>query len=288
MNDYWTEHISEYKIEILGYEVKSQVADLELVELSYRSFDGSVIVAKLVIPKDSNNKVLLNIHGLGTRLTDYYDVIPFALLGYTVATIDIRGQGGNSQDAASYSGDTKRSMIVRGHENHGKNLYYKNVLLDHYYLCEWLKDNQYTPKCQTINIFGGSQGGGLGLMIASLRDDVEKAVIAYPYLTDIWNALNYSSDVYEELSKFLKHSDPLGQKTKYFKEVTSQIDPINFADEIKCKVLYAVSHIDKSIPLTCQLNMYNKLSCEKQLLSYQHHGHEKLPELMDLAMDFLK
>lgn len=287
MNSYWNKHLKEHQIDIVDYKKELIIGELSCIKMKYKSFDGSIITCKLVVPKKSNNKILLNIHGLGTRLTDYYDVIPFGLLGYTVATIDIRSQGGESLDISVYTGDTKRSFIARGVENDGENLYYKNVLLDHYYLCDWLKDNKCTPNCDTIDLFGGSQGGGLGLMVAALRNDISKAIISYPYLTDIWTGLYLSSDVYSELSKYFKHSDPLGLKAVEYKKVIGNIDPINFADEIQCEILYAISHLDQSIPVICQQNMYEKLKCDKHLLTYMHHGHEKLPELMDRALIFL-
>lgn len=286
MNEYWKKHLLEYDIEITSYEEIMRIGDLSCVKMLYKSFDSSLINTKLIVPTDGNGKVLLIIHGLGDHITDFYDILPFSLLGYTVATIDIRSQGGESKESCIYSGDTKRSFIARGIENGGEHLYYKNVLLDCTYLCDWLKNNEYTPQCSTVDIFGGSQGGGLGLMIAALREDVSKAVIAYPYLADIWTGLYSNSNVYEDLSKFLKHNDPLGENEEEFKVIIDNIDPINFINEINCEILYAQSHIDQSVPLDCQQNMYKKLKCSKELVTYKHHGHEKLPKLNDFALEF--
>ncbi len=260
-------------------KIKSSYKDIQLFEKWYKAEDESLIYVKNIKPENPINNPVVIIHGLGMDSGDFADYIHFAQCQSEVYIMDIRSQGGQSTDLGLYKKDNKRSLITRGIGE--DNPYYHNVINDLIALCnELLKNND------VINIYGGSQGGGLAIILAGiLKSKVSKIAIAYPFLTDIMYATNKQFGEYDEVETFLKHNFKNNDDIETFENVVNTFDGINYAPDITASVLMAISRRDLICPYESQLKAYDLMKCEKRKIVYYYHGHEKLPGFEDEVIE---
>lgn len=262
----------------------------ECSHLYFTGTQGARVHAKLLRPRNATapHPAVLNFHGYSGRSPDWSDLLSYVALGYTVAALDCRGQGGRSQDIGGTSGWTLRGHIVRGLDDEPSKLYYRQVFLDTALLARVVMDMPDVDASR-VGATGGSQGGGLTLACASLEPRIKLAAPNYPFLCDyqrVWE-LDLVKYAYEELGDWFKRFDPMHLREKEVFTQLGYIDVQHLAPRIKADVMMAVGYADQVCPPSTQFAAYNKIRSPKTLRVYPDHGHENLPENGDAIFQFM-
>lgn len=104
----------EHNAEFIKKEYPSKIADM--YDLYYTSTKNARIHAKVAVPKNIKEKMpaILMFHGLSDSSYDWCGLLGYASQGCVVAYMDVRGQGGLSEDVGTVKGTTYTTPFIRG------------------------------------------------------------------------------------------------------------------------------------------------------------------------------
>lgn len=203
--DFWEAALAEMRaldpqIELVPAAFQTNYA--HCYHLYFTGVGGARVHAKLLKPKDATRPgpALLMFHGYSGNAGDWFDKLPYAAAGFTVAALDCRGQGGRSQDVGGQTGWTLNGHIVRGLGGDPRQLLYRAIFLDTAELAQIVME-MLDVESGRVGAAGSSQGGGLTLACAALEPRIKKAAPIFPFLSDyqrVWE-LDLAKDAYNEL-----------------------------------------------------------------------------------------
>ena len=276
------------KVELEPAEFQAPFA--ECFHLWFQGTGGARVHAKLLRPRNvtTPHPAVVQFHGYSGRSGDWTDMLGYVGLGYTVAALDCRGQGGLSEDIGGVTGWTLRGHIVRGLGDDTDKLYYRHVYLDTALLARIVMDMDDVDE-NRVGAMGGSQGGGLTLACAALEPRIKLAAPTYPFLTDyqrVWE-LDLAKDAYAELSEWFRKFDPLHEREAEVFSTLGYIDVQHLAPRIRAEVLMGVGLGDTVCPPSTQYAAYNKITSTKQTLLYPDYKHEGLPGHGDTVFTYM-
>lgn len=266
-----------------------QVPGVECFELWFSGVGGARIHAKYLRPSGAQNcPVVLQFHGYSMSSGDWADKLNWVQQGYAVAAMDVRGQGGLSEDIGGVYGTTLKGHIIRGLDaGRPERLFYRNVFLDAAQLARTVAELDEIDG-ERIYTLGGSQGGALALVAAALEPSVKRCACAYPFLCDyqrVWE-MDCCHQAYGEIVDYFRRFDPTHQRAMHTFTKLGYIDVQHLAPRIGASVLMATGLADTVCPPSSQFAAYNKLSGEKRMVIYPDFGHEPLPGWADEVLRF--
>ncbi len=292
---YWTRALEEMrqvdpKVELVPHAITAPYA--ECFDLYFTGVRGARIHAKYVRPsraaaKPGKHPAMLLVHGYSMSSGDWADKLKWAALGFSAAALDVRGQGGRSEDTGGVKGTTLRGQFIRGLDDHPDNLLFRHIFLDTAQLARIVME---MPEVDTsrVGATGGSQGGGLTLACAALEPRVRRAFPVYPFLCDyqrVWE-MDLAAKAYEELAYYFRSFDPRHEREAEIFTRLGYIDVQHLAPRIKADTTMAVGLMDDICPPSSQFAAYNRMSCRKNLVIYPDFGHENLYGLEDLIYEY--
>jgi cephalosporin-C deacetylase len=267
----------------------------ECFDLFFTGVGGARVHAKLLQPKGKQtpHPALLMFHGYTANAGDWVDKLSYASQGFTVAALDVRGQGGSSDDAGGVSGNTFHGHIIRGLadalKGHPERLLFRQVFLD---TAELARIVMQMPGVDPdrVGATGGSQGGALTIACAALEPRIRRAAVMYPFLSDyqrVWS-IDLAKDAYAELREFFRLFDPTHASEETVFENLGYIDIQYLARRIEADVLWGVGLMDMVCPPSSQFAAYNKIVAPKSMVVYPDFEHENLPGFNDQAFQFMR
>ena len=253
-------------------------------DLYFTGVKGARVYAKLVLPKNITAPVpaVLQFHGYTGASGDWSGLMAYVSAGFAAAALDVRGQGGLSEDTGGVKGNTFHGQIIRGLENDDpEDLLFRQIYLD---TAELAKIVGSLPQVDEnrLAVTGGSQGGGLSLACAALSN-IKLAAVCYPFLSDyerVWS-LDLAKDAYSELAEFFRHRDPRHEREKSLFTRLGYIDVQHLAPRIRARVKMYTGLMDTVCPPSSQFAAYNKITAPKDVVFYPDFGHEWLPDQAD-------
>ncbi len=273
------------------HPAKFQAPYARCEHLFFRSIGGAKIHAKLLTPTQpsEHGAALLHLHGYSADSSNWTAYLPYAAAGFTVAAMDVRGQGGLSEDVGGVRGTTLRGHIIRGLDGDSPaDLLFRNVFLDTAQLARVVKTlpgvNPYR-----LGAYGGSQGGGLTLACAALTPEIRRLAPVFPFLCDyrrVWE-MDQAKAAYEELAYYFRMFDPLHEREEEIFQRLGYIDVQFLAPRIRGEVMMGVGLMDTICPPSTQFAAYNKITAPKSLMVYPDYGHEGLRGHDDAIFAFL-
>lgn len=293
LDAFWDASLAEMRaldprLELKPFPLKTTAADC--FDLYFTGVGGSRIHAKYLRPRNAPqpHPAVVIFHGYSGNCGDWFDKLAWVSQGYSVAALDCRGQGGQSQDLGGVTGNTYRGQIIRGLDDDPKKLLFRQIYLDTAQLAGIvMKMPEVDPK--RVGATGGSQGGGLTLACVALEPRIKRAAPVFPFLCDyrrVWE-MDLSVAAYEELRTYFRQFDPLHEREDEIFTKLGYIDCQHLAKRIQAEVLMAVGLMDTICPPSTQFAAYNKIVSKKQLAIYPDFGHEGLPGLPDKIFDFM-
>jgi cephalosporin-C deacetylase len=292
-DSYWDTAIAEMKavkanVELVPHDLKASFA--ECFDLYFTGVGEARVHAKYLRPKGATgpHPAVLIFHGYSGSSGDWSDKLGYVAQGYSVAALDCRGQGGQSEDVGGVKGNTLRGHIIRGLDDTPDKLLFRQIYLD----CAQLAGIVMAmPEVDAdrVGATGGSQGGGLTLACAALEPRVKRAAPTFPFLCDyqrVWE-MDLAVAAYEELRTYFRTFDPLHEREREVFLRLGYIDCQHLAPRIRAEVMMAVGLMDQVCPPSSQFAAYNKITSTKQLVLYPDFGHEGLPGLSDRIFEFM-
>ena len=290
---YWDKGLAEMraidpKVERVRAAFQAPYADC--YDLYFTGVGGARVHAKLLEPKNPapSHPGLVQFHGYSGHSGEWVDKLPYVAAGYTVASLDCRGQAGSSEDVGGVIGNTLNGHIIRGLNGSPEKLLFRQIFLDTAQLAGLVMGFPNIDPTR-VSAFGGSQGGALTLACAALEPRIFRAAPVYPFLSDyrrVWE-MDQAKDAYAELKTYFRNFDPLHEREDEIFTKLGYIDIQHLANRIKGEVLMAVGLMDTVCPPSTQFAAYNKITAPKALRIYPDFGHEGLPGFADTTFQFL-
>lgn len=291
---YWDRALAEMHaldpcIEMTPAEFQAPFASC--FDLYFTGVGGARIHAKLLQPKNAAepHPALCIFHGYSGDSGDWTDKLGYVAMGYTVAALDCRGQGGLSEDTGGVVGNTLRGHIIRGLDDVPEKLLFRQIFLDTAQLARIVMAMPDVDAAR-VGATGGSQGGGLTLACAALEPGIKLAAPLFPFLCDyrrVWE-IDLAKDAYVELQEYFRRFDPLHERETEIFTRLGYIDVQYLAPRIRAEVCMAVGLMDTICPPSTQFAAYNKITAPKSLAIYPDFGHEGLPRHADRIFQFMR
>ncbi len=293
IDEYWDKAIAEMKevdpkIELVP--AKFQVPFAECFDLYFTGVRGARVHAKYLRPKNSSTKhpAIVEFHGYAGNCGDWNSKLNYVAMGYSVAALDCRGQGGLSEDVGGVKGNTHKGHIIRGLDDSADNLLFRHIFLDTAQLAGIVMDMPEVDE-NRVGAMGGSQGAALTLACASLEPRIKKLAPIFPFLCDykrVWD-MDLAKDAYAELREYFRLFDPLHEREDDIFMRLGYIDLQNIVKRIQGEVFMNVALMDTICPPSTQFAAYNKITAKKSMNIYPDFGHENLPGAHDKIYEFL-
>lgn len=292
-DDYWENGLKEMKSidpEVELVKANFQTPFAECFDLYFTGVEGARIHAKFIRPKNVQepHPAVLMFHGYTGNAGDWADKLGYAAMGFSVAAMDCRGQGGQSEDTGGVFGHTLNGHIIRGLSEAPEKLLFRHIMLDTAQLAGIVMDMSDVDE-NRVGALGGSQGGALTLACAALEPRINRAAPVFPFLSDykrVWQ-LDLAEHAYGELKEYFRKFDPLHQSENEIFTKLGYIDIQYLCPRIKAEVLMGVGLMDTICPPSTQFAAYNKITSKKSLAIYPDFGHEELPGHADTVYQFM-
>ncbi len=273
-NDFWQKSLVESSQQPLNAElnpVDYSVKGVKVYRVYYNGFNEARICGWYLVPSSSNPLPALALyHGYGGNKGQICDHLAWALQGFALLAIDIRGQSGESTDPNLYPSGGGPGCMTKGIRDPHE-YFYRSVYLDCVRALDFLSSRPEVDP-QRIGITGGSQGGGLTLAVAALDSRPRIAMADVPFLCHFRRAVEIcGAGPYLELVDYFKrwphHIETAFRTLSYF-------DVMNLAPQVQCPTLVSVALMDQICPPSTVYAVYNHLRCPKELKVYPYNGHE--------------
>lgn len=291
---YWDRALTEMRavdpeVEIVTAQFSAPFADC--YDLYFTGVGGARIHAQYLKPKDapSPHPAVLEFHGYSMDAGDWSNRLAYAAMGYTVAAMDCRGQGGLSEDTGGVKGNTLQGHIIRGLDDSPEKLLYRSIFLDTAQLASIIMSMPDVDE-NRVGVFGFSQGGGLTLACAALVPQIKRAAPVYPFLSDyqrVWE-MDMAERAYEELRLYFRRFDPMHLKEKETFTTLGYIDVQHLAPRIRAEVMMSTGLMDDVCPPSTQFAAYHRITSPKTMNIYPDFGHEGIRGVNDQIFTFMQ
>jgi cephalosporin-C deacetylase len=238
----------------------------EVFSIRYQSIDGVSISGWYSVPRKATGPLpaLLYVPGY---ISDPPLQKSWARLGYAVLSIGPRGKlRSHEQFNPGYPGLLVHNIVDR-------NTYgYRGFYVDALRAVDFLRNRPEVDNSR-IGLFGSSQGGGLTIATASLRNDIRAASAGAPYLCGYLDAVALTDSYpYEEINDYLRlYPERRGQVA----QTLAYFDGINFAPNIACPIIVNIGLQDNVCPPETGYALFRDIgSKDKTLYPYDRCGHD--------------
>lgn len=291
-DEFWDASIEEMKKIDPSLELvpcKWEFSGIDAYDMYFTGVDNARIHAKYVRPQGAKKcPAVFMFHGYSGAAAGWTSLLSYASQGYCVAALDCRGQGGKSEDSGCVGGNTLHGHIIRGLESDSpKDLLFTKIFLDVAQIVNIVEKFDEVDE-NKLFAMGGSQGGALTYVCASLCPQIKAASACFPFLSDyrrVWE-MDMDERAYLELKEFFRHTDPRHEKEDETFMKLGYIDIQNMANRIKGRMLMFTGLMDNVCPPSTQFAAFNKITSEKKVLFYPDFGHEGLPEYDELTLQW--
>lgn len=258
-------------------------------DLYFTGVGGARVHAKYLRPTGAKapHPALLLFHGYSGSSGDWQDKLGYVALGYSVAALDVRGQGGLSEDVGGVKGNTHTGQIIRGLDDDADKLFFRQVFLDTAQLAALVMGMPEVDP-ERVCAMGMSQGGALTLACAALEPRIRRLAPMCPFLCDyqrVWE-MDLALNAYAELKTYFRLFDPRHEREQEIFTRLGYIDCQHLAERIRGEVLMAIGLMDDICPPSSQFAAYNKIKSKKERVLYPDFAHEGYPGFQDRAFQF--
>jgi len=272
-------------------EAAFQTANAACYDVYYTGIGGARIHAIHLRPKKITGKipVIFLFHGYHGNAGNWSDKLAYVNEGVAVFAMDVRGQGGESEDVGGNLGDTLEGQIIRGLDDEDpKKLFFRSVFLDTKQLVNVALMQDFADPEQ-LYAQGGSQGGALTVACAALEPRIRRAAAFVPFLMDykrVWE-MDLDLDAYADLKAYFRFHDPRHLREDEIFTRLGYIDLQFLAPRIKADTIFITGLLDNICPPSTQFASFNKMTCRKRMFLYPDYGHENPRGALDIAFTFL-
>ena len=238
--------------------------DIQLLMLEFEAIDYSKIFAEIVVKKIDGRGVILEFPDYEEAPRGFLGLMNYYALGYSAATLHIRGDRGRSENRQPAS-----IYFPFLNNNKDEELYYNYVYQDAIDLVDILK--REFPNLE-VNIIAKGQGAALGIVASAVGRKVARLFISniqnfdFKYIFD--NNLDFG--VYDGIREYARNYP---EKEEYLLTRLEEIDVVQYCQQVDAEVYFGYSKldeknivIDKKLENIFQLKEVTIFECEEENL----------------------
>jgi len=131
---YWERGLQELestdaRVELRPHPSPARFADC--FDMWFTGVGGARIHAQYLRPRaPGSNPALLQFHGYSGNAGDWSDKLAWPAQGIAIAVMEIRGQGGQSEDVGGVKGTTLQGQLIRGLDDDPDRMLFRQIFLD--------------------------------------------------------------------------------------------------------------------------------------------------------------
>ncbi len=190
----------------------------------------------------------------------------WAARGYACCVVAVRGKlRSNAQFNPGYPGLLTHNIVDR------YTYAYRGLYIDACRAVDFLLSRPEVDP-ERIAVTGSSQGGGLSIVVASMRREIKAACPGAPYLCGIRDAIQLTHTYpYEEINDYLRLYP---ERREQVLATVDYFDGINLAPRITCPTLVNIGGKDTTCPPETGYAVFNAIGASiKELKVYPEEGH---------------
>ncbi|KAF1297508.1 acetylxylan esterase [Enterococcus sp. JM4C] len=249
----------------------TSLANTVVYDISFQSLLNETIYGVLLVPvAEKPSPVVIDFLGYMNHIQEPEYFAHWLEIGCACLVIDNRDQGGKTLDSASYQTVTLDPPMGRGFLT-SQDFYMRRVIADHLRavtLCAQL------PEIDSEKLFlhGGSQGGGLALIINALTEQTIQATFAnVPSHSSIASRIDEGTGSYGIIHDYIQQHPEMEQQIK---DALVPFDTLHLVESIQNPVYTSVGSADPICPMKNFFPTYHKLQAPKELIVYWNKGHD--------------
>jgi len=212
---------------------------------------------------------LVCFHGYTGSKGDPEDYAAWLMRGYGVFAVDVRGQSGETGNTLANTYGMTKGWMTQGILDKDT-CYYKAVAADALRAVEWAAAQPEVDPDRIV-VMGGSQGGGIALLLAAYHPLVRAAVADIPNMCQMDFGIFHSTGSLSEAAEFVnRHPEHLERVLA----TLSYYDAVNCAERITCPILVSVGLKDTVCWPETVFAAYHAISSpDKTIVAYPFAGH---------------
>jgi cephalosporin-C deacetylase len=241
-------------------------ADIEVFQAFYDSLDRVRIAAWYCRPARRAGRTPAILFTPGYQM-DPPVAKEWAAKGYAVLSVAPRGKlRSNRQFNPGYPNLLTHNIVDR------HTYAYRGFYVDTWRGVDFLLSRPEVDP-DRIGATGTSQGGGLTICTAAMRNEIRAAAAGAPYLCGFLDAIELTHTYpYEEINDYLRcypESRPAVEETLAY------YDGLNFAARITCPIIVNIGLQDNVCPPETGYALFGRIgAADKRLYTYDGHGHD--------------
>lgn len=257
----------------------------DVYDVRFEGFDDTPVAGWFLLPRSGRKETwpcLVLYHGYhgGRGLPEAY--APWLMAGFAVFAVDIRGQGGDTGNRLAQESGMTGGWITQN-ILHPRSSYYMAVTVDSLRAVDWAAGQPEIDPAR-IGVAGGSQGGGVAMLVSALSPTPSFTIANIPNMCHMDYGILHSTgslrEAAEYVGKFPDRLEPVLRTLSYF-------DNMNSAHKIRGPILVSVGLKDPICPPETVFAAYNKIQSDKKICIYPFNGHStgerNIREMLEFA-----
>jgi cephalosporin-C deacetylase-like acetyl esterase len=252
---------------------------VDVYHVKLDNIEGKIYGILCTPKQDGKFPAILHVPGAGIR--PYYGEVSEAEEGFISFTIGIHGIPVNLDQDVYYDlmdGALKNYWTINLDDK--DNAYYKRVYLGCIRAVDFIESLDNFDG-ENLGVTGGSQGGALSIVTASLDHRISHLAVFFPALSDLTGFLHGRAGGWPQI-----FTDDYTNKPAKI-ETSKYYDVVNFARFVKVPGWYSWGYNDFVCPPASMYAAYNVIDAEKDLHIFQETQHWTFPEQRTLKNQWL-
>jgi cephalosporin-C deacetylase len=191
-------------------KINTPVTEIDIFDVTIPGYNQDPVKGWFLTPKylTTPRPVVIIYEGYGGGRGNYNEWLFWATCGYPTLVMDTRGQGGghrrgDTPDGAYPRGSSSPGFMTMGIESK-EDYYYRRVYSDAVAFVRAAKNLPHVDAARIITT-GGSQGGAIALVAASLAPEVFATMSDVPFLCHIHRAIELTDSYpYQEVVNYCR------------------------------------------------------------------------------------
>ncbi len=255
------------------------LATVDVLDVTFSGWGDQPVKGWLLLPRERSGPlpVVVEYIGYGGGRGIPYERLVWSAAGYAHFVMDNRGQGGGGSSVAHTDdvapaghGSSTPGFLTRGIEDPNRH-YYRRLITDAVRAVDAVKASPDVDAGR-IAVVGSSQGGGLALAVAGLRDDISAMISDVPFMCHYRRASTITDATpYAEIRRWLRGHRGRDEEAM---RTLSYFDGLSFAGRAACPGWFSVALMDEVCPPSTVYAAYHRYAGPAEIEVFTYNGHE--------------